>query len=87
MDHGKAMGGMGMKRRTPTMPTGGPNPKKEAEGPKMASKPKRGRKRMMAMGGGKKERSMYMEGGKAHSGAQPTYGSTVADAMPKAGPV
>tara|TARA_B100000214_G_scaffold158226_2_gene113547 strand:+ start:713 stop:961 length:249 start_codon:yes stop_codon:yes gene_type:complete len=35
--------------------------------------------------GGKKERSMYMEGGKAHSGAQPMYGSTVADAMPVAG--
>lgn len=38
------------------------------------------KKREKKMGGG---RSMYMEGGKAHSGAQPTYGSTVADAMPK----
>ena len=50
-------------------------------------------KRMKKMGGmkvkanmgGKKERLMYMEGGKAHSGAQPMYGSTVADAMPVAG--
>ena len=33
--------------------------------------------------GGMKKRSMYMKGGEAHSGAQPTYGSTVADAMPK----
>jgi len=31
-------------------------------------------------------RSMYMEGSKVHSGgAQPMYGSTVADAMPVAG--
>jgi len=53
-----------------------------------------GDKKKMAMGGGMyarakagkggmKNRSMYMEGGKAHSGTQPTYGSTVADAMPK----
>jgi len=83
MDHGKAMGGMSMKKRTPTMPTGGPNRKKKRTPPKMVSRSGGGRKRMMAMGGGKKERSMYMEGGEAHSGAQPTYGSTVADAMPK----
>ena len=42
----------------------------------MMMKPKREK---AAMG----RRSMYMEGGKARSGAQPTYGSTVADAMPK----
>ena len=31
-------------------------------------------------------RSMYMEGSQVHSGgAQPVYGSTVADAMPVAG--
>lgn len=52
-------------------------------------------KKKMAMGGmyarakagkgGTKNRPMYMKGGKAHSGAQPMYGSTVADAMPKAG--
>lgn len=41
------------------------------------------KKREKKMGGGMNKRSMYMEGGKAHSGAQPTYGSTVADAMPK----
>jgi hypothetical protein len=35
--------------------------------------------------GGKKERPMYMEGGKAHSGAQPMYGNTVETAMPKGG--
>lgn len=39
-----------------------------------------GMKREKKMGGGK---SMYAHGGKAHSGAQPVYGSTVADAMPK----
>ena len=42
-----------------------------------------GMKREKKMGGGMKKRSMYMEGGKAHSGTQPMYGSTVADAMPK----
>ena len=30
-------------------------------------------------------RDKKMDGGKAQSGAQPMYGSTVADAMPKAG--
>ena len=35
--------------------------------------------RKQKVGGGK----MYAQGGKAHSGAQPVYGSTVADAMPK----
>ncbi len=30
-------------------------------------------------------RSMYIKGSKVHSGSQPVYGSTVADAMPKAG--
>ena len=30
-----------------------------------------------------KYKEMYGHGGKAHSGTQPTYGSTVADAMPK----
>ena len=35
--------------------------------------------RKQKMGGGK----MYAHGGMAHSSAQPTYGSTVADAMPK----
>ena len=35
--------------------------------------------------GGMKNRSMYMEGGKAHSGAQPVYGNTVETSMPKAG--
>ena len=49
--------------------------KKMGHGGMMMMKPKREK---AAMG-----RSMYMEGGKAHSGAQPTYGSTVADAMPK----
>ena len=39
--------------------------------------PRRGRGRR-AMGG-----QMYAHGGMTHSGAQPTYGSTVADAMPK----
>lgn len=43
-----------------------------------------GKRSGMSMGG-KKERSMYMEGSKVHSGAQPMYGSTVADAMPVAG--
>jgi len=42
-----------------------------------------GMKREKKMSGGMKKRSMYMEGGKAHSGTQPMYGSTVADAMPK----
>ena len=55
-----------------------------------------GDKKKMAMGGGMyartkagkggmKNRSMYMEGGKAHSGAQPVYGNTVETSMPKAG--
>lgn len=54
-----------------------------------------GDKKKMAMGGmyarakagdgGMKKRSMYMEGGKAHSGAQPVYGNTVETSMPKAG--
>lgn len=35
--------------------------------------------------GGMKNRSTYMEGGKAHSGAQPVYGNTVETSMPKAG--
>lgn len=39
--------------------------------------PRRGRGGR-AMGG-----KMYAHGGMTHSGAQPTYGSTVADAMPK----
>ena len=51
--------------------------KKMGHGGMMMMKPKREK---AAMG---RNRSMYMEGGKAHSGAQPTYGSTVADAMPK----
>tara|TARA_S200002703_G_scaffold83150_1_gene71586 strand:- start:2173 stop:2373 length:201 start_codon:yes stop_codon:yes gene_type:complete len=42
-----------------------------------------GMKREKKMGGGMKKRSMYMEGGETHSGTQPMYGSTVADAMPK----
>ena len=53
-------------------------------------------KRMKKMGGsmpmirenkkhGGTHSSMYKEGGKVHSGAQPMYGSTVADAMPVAG--
>ena len=67
------------------MRTGGPDPQKEAEEPNMAPKPKRGRKRVMRKHGG--SHSMYAEGGMTHSGSQPTYGSTVADAMPKAGPV
>ncbi len=53
---------------------------------------KKKKKRDGMMYGGKRDGMMYggmrdkkMEGGKAHSGAQPMYGSTVADAMPKAG--
>ena len=76
--------GMMVKETDREMMTGGPNPRKKRTKPKMASRSGGGRKRMMAMGGG---RSMYMEGSVAHSGSQPTYGSTVADAMPKAGPV
>ena len=57
-------------------------------------------KRMKKGHGGKHDRSMYVGGGMKRTGmthggahaanpapAQPTYGSTVADAMPKAGPV
>lgn len=43
------------------------------------------KKREMYMGGGMYRKPM-MEGGspkQGHSGTQPTYGSTVADAMPK----
>ena len=53
-------------------------------------------KRMKKMGGmqvmrkdkkhGGAHRSMYKEGGKVHSGAQPTYGNTVETAMNTAGP-
>ena len=54
-------------------------------------------KRMKKMGGsmpmmrenkkhGGTHSSMYKEGGKVHSGAQPTYGNTVETAMNKAGP-
>jgi len=39
--------------------------------------------RSMYMGGGMRESKMY--GGEAKQGAQPMYGSTVADAMPVAG--
>lgn len=75
------MMGMVKKSGEARMPSGGGKPKtKKKTPPAMRSGPKR---RGRAMGGGEKKRSMYMEGGKAHSGAQPTYGSTVADAMPK----
>jgi len=53
---------------------------------------KKKKKRDGMMYGGKRDGMMYggmrdkkMEGGKAQSGAQPMYGSTVADAMPVAG--
>ena len=97
MDHGKAVGSMVKRKKEGEVMTGGPTPQKKIEEPKMAPKPKRGRKRMMRKHGGKHDRSMYMGGGElySHGGlhaanpapSQPTYGSTVADAMPKAGPV
>tara|TARA_Y100000361_G_scaffold57856_1_gene50579 strand:- start:220 stop:558 length:339 start_codon:yes stop_codon:yes gene_type:complete len=101
MDHGKAMGGMSKNELYGVGRTGGPTPEKKKKKPKMASRSGGGKKRMMRKHGGKHDdRSMYMGGGMkrtdmTHGGlhaanpapSQPTYGSTVADAMPKAGPV
>lgn len=50
--------------------------KKMGHGGMMMMKPERER---TAMG----RRNMYMEGGKAEKSAQPVYGSTVEDAMPR----
>lgn len=70
------MMGMVKKSGEARMPSGGGKPKtKKKTPPAMRSGPKR---RGRAMGS-----KMYAHGGEVHSGAQPTYGSTVADAMPK----
>lgn len=51
--------------------------KKMTHGGMMMMKPERER---AAMG---RRRTMYMEGGKAEKSAQPVYGSTIEDAMPR----
>ena len=72
----KRMGMVVEQPENPTLPSGGPTPRKpKPKAPPAMARGPRGRGRRA--GGGQ----MYAEGGSV----QPTYGSTVADAMPKAG--
>ena len=80
------MGRVQKMKKEMRLPGGGPNRRRPVRPSPRPARPGRGRGRMgRAMGGGENKRSMYMEGGKAHSGAQPVYGNTVETSMPKAG--
>ena len=71
----KRMGMMVEQPENPTLPSGGPTPRKpKPKAPPAMARGPRGRGRR-AKGG----KSMYAQGGSV----QPVYGSTVADAMPK----